>query len=109
MLHYGVDSSFVEVLKAKLRNKLVLISLLWLVIGAAMYFFLVRLVKPLQAITRASESMAHGDLNADMPKGLPQDELGKLATIFSVWQQPCANASRRSRTMPTRFMRSRRS
>lgn len=83
-LHYGVDISFVEVLKANLRNKLVVLSLLWLVIGATMYFFLVRrLVKPLQAITRASESMAHGNLNAAMPKELPQDELGKLATSLS--------------------------
>jgi diguanylate cyclase (GGDEF)-like protein len=84
MLHYGVDISFVEVLKTNLRNKLVVLSLLWLVIGSTMYFLLVRrLVKPLQAITRASESMAHGNLNTAMPQNLPQDELGKLATSFS--------------------------
>ena len=84
MLHYGADTGYVEVLKTNLRNKLLMLSLMWLVIGASMYFLLVRrLVKPLQAITRASESMAHGNLNAAMPKGLPQDELGKLATSFS--------------------------
>jgi diguanylate cyclase (GGDEF)-like protein len=84
MLHYGADISFVEVLKENLRTKLFIVSLLWLVIGASMYFLLVRrLVKPLQAITRASESMAQGNLNAAMPEGLPQDELGKLATSFS--------------------------
>jgi diguanylate cyclase (GGDEF)-like protein len=83
-LSYGVDISFVEVLKDKLRTKLLLASMLWLVVGATMYFFLVRrLVKPLQTITRASESMAHGNLNTSMPKNLPQDELGKLATSFS--------------------------
>lgn len=83
-LSYGVDISFVEVLKDKLRTKLFIASMLWLIIGATMYFLLVRrLVKPLQAITRASESMAHGNLNTAMPRNLPQDELGKLATSFS--------------------------
>lgn len=83
MLHYGVDLGFVEILKANLRDKLFMASLLWLVLGATMYFLLVRrLVKPLQAITRASESMTHGNLNATLPTGLPQDELGKLATSF---------------------------
>jgi nitrogen fixation/metabolism regulation signal transduction histidine kinase len=83
MLHYGVDTSFVAALKAKLRTKLLLISALWLVIGTAVYFFLVRrMVKPLQAITRASESMAQGNLNTSMPGELPQDELGKLVSSF---------------------------
>ena len=83
-LLYGVDMSFMETLKDSLRGKLIMASLLWLIIGATTYFLLVRrLVKPLQEITRASESMAHGNLNAAMPKGLPQDELGKLATSFS--------------------------
>ena len=83
-LSYGADISFVEVLKSKLRTTLYIASIIWLVIGSAMYFFLVRrLVKPLQAITRASESMAHGNLNTSMPQDLPQDELGKLATSFS--------------------------
>ena len=82
-LHYGMDLGFVEVLKANLRNRLFMASLLWLVLAATMYFLLVRrLVKPLQAITRASESMTHGNLNATLPTGLPQDELGKLATSF---------------------------
>jgi diguanylate cyclase (GGDEF)-like protein len=84
MLRYGADISFVEALKEDLRTKLFIVSVLWLVVGATMYFLLVRrLVKPLQAITRASESMAQGNLNAAMPEGLPQDELGKLATSFS--------------------------
>lgn len=84
MLHYGADIGFVEVLKATLRGHLVAVSLLWLILGSSMYFFLVRrLVRPLQAITRASESMAHGNLNATMPGDLPQDELGKLATSFN--------------------------
>jgi HAMP domain-containing protein len=83
MLHYGVDTSFVAALKANLRTKLLIISALWLVIGTAVYFFLVRrMVKPLQAITRASESMAQGNLNSSMPGELPQDELGKLASSF---------------------------
>jgi HAMP domain-containing protein len=84
VLHYGVDISFVETLKNHLRNNFLFITTLWLVIGAAMYYLLVRrMVKPLQAITRASESMAHGNLNAAMPQNLPQDELGKLASSFS--------------------------
>jgi len=83
VLHYGADISFAQELKADLRDRLVVLALLWLVIGATMYFLLVRrLVKPLQEITRASESMAHGNLNATMPKGLPQDELGKLANTL---------------------------
>ena len=83
-LHYGADISFVGALKATLREHLVTVSLVWLILGSSMYFFLVRrLVKPLQAITRASESMAHGNLNATMPKDLPQDELGKLASSFN--------------------------
>lgn len=84
MLRYGMDLSFVEVLKTNLRNKLFMASLLWFVLGATMYFLLVRrLVKPLQAITRASDSMTHGNLNATLPTELPQDELGKLATSFN--------------------------
>lgn len=83
-LHYGVDISFVETLKRHLRNNLIIVTALWLVIGAGMYYLLVRrMVRPLQAITRASESMAHGNLNAAMPQNLPQDELGKLASGFS--------------------------
>jgi diguanylate cyclase (GGDEF)-like protein len=83
-LHYGVDTSFADALESKLRIKLLLIAALWFAIGTAVYFFLVRrLVKPLQEITRASESMAHGNLNTPMPKDLPQDELGKLALSFS--------------------------
>jgi diguanylate cyclase (GGDEF)-like protein len=83
-LHYGVDTSFADALERKLRIKLLLIAALWFAIGTAVYFFLVRrLVKPLQEITRASESMAHGNLNTPMPKDLPQDELGKLALSFS--------------------------
>jgi diguanylate cyclase (GGDEF)-like protein len=82
-LNYGADIGIVQELKNNLSSKLIIVSMLWLVIGASMYFFLVRrLVKPLQTITRASESMAHGNLNATMPKELPQDELGKLATSF---------------------------
>ena len=84
ILHYGVDTSFIDVIKENLLAKLFIVSILWLVVGTTMYFLLVRkLVKPLQAITRASESMAQGNLNAAMPEGLPQDELGKLATSFS--------------------------
>lgn len=83
-LRYGMDVSYVEAFKSSLSNKLFTISLLWLIIGATVYFLLVRrLVKPLRAITLASESMAHGNLNAAMPGGLPQDELGKLSTSFS--------------------------
>ncbi|MBI5891357.1 MAG: diguanylate cyclase [Nitrosomonadales bacterium] len=82
-LRYGVDLSFAETLKASLYSELFFLALLWLAIGAAMYFLLVRsLVKPLREITLASESMAHGNLNAVMPTGLPQDELGKLAASF---------------------------
>lgn len=84
MLHYGVDTSFVGVLKLGLSRQLVIVAVLWLLLGSVMYFMLVRrLVKPLQEITRASESMAHGNLNAAMPVNLPQDELGKLATGFN--------------------------
>jgi diguanylate cyclase (GGDEF)-like protein len=83
-LHYGVDTGFADALESKLRIKLLLIAALWFAIGTAVYFFLVRrLVKPLQEITRASELMAHGNLNTPMPKDLPQDELGKLALSFS--------------------------
>ncbi len=83
-LHYGVDTSLFNALKLRLRTKLFIIATLWFAIGTGVYFFLVRrLVKPLQAITIASESMAHGNLNATMPSGLPQDELGKLAVSFS--------------------------
>jgi diguanylate cyclase (GGDEF)-like protein len=88
ILRYGMDISFVEALKSSLRSKLFTISLLWLIIGATVYFVLVRrLVKPLHEITLASESMAHGNLNATMPGGLPQDELGKLSTSFSKMAQ----------------------
>ncbi len=83
-LNYGVDTGFAGALEGKLRAKLLLIAVLWFGIGTAVYFFLVRrLVKPLQEITRASESMSHGNLNTPMPKDLPQDELGKLALSFS--------------------------
>jgi diguanylate cyclase (GGDEF)-like protein len=83
-LSYGADTGFVGVLELGLRNKLLLVAALWFAIGAAVYFFLVRrLVKPLQEITRASELMAHGNLNTAMPRNLPQDELGKLALSFS--------------------------
>ncbi len=83
-LRYGVDMSSVDTLKFSLRTKLFIVSLLWLTIGAAVYFLLVRrMVKPLQAITLASESMAHGNFSTAMPAGLPQDELGKLATSFN--------------------------
>ena len=83
LLRYGVDTSFIATLESNLRTKLLIISALWLVIGTAVYFFLVRrLVKPLQAITRASELMAQGNLNTSMPGELPQDELGKLASSF---------------------------
>jgi diguanylate cyclase (GGDEF)-like protein len=83
-LRYGMDTSFTDLLEHKLRTKLMFIAALWFAIGTAVYYFLVRrLVKPLQAITRASESMAHGNLNTVMPKQLPQDELGKLALSFS--------------------------
>ncbi len=83
-LHYGVETGYFEELKHTLRIKLFIVSALWLVVGAAVYFLLVhRLVQPLRAITRASESMAHGNLNAVMPKDLPQDELGLLATSLS--------------------------
>lgn len=84
MLHYGVDTDFIDALKLELRDKLLLIAAAVLLFGAILYFLLVRrLVKPLQEITRASESMAHGNLNAAMPAALPQDELGKLASSFS--------------------------
>lgn len=83
-LYYGVDTSFFKAVEIKLRTKLLIIAALWFVIGTVVYFFLVRrLVKPLHAITLACESMAHGNLNATMPKKLPQDELGKLAASFS--------------------------
>jgi len=83
-LLYGVDTGFIDALKHSLRSKLFVVAALWLALGAAMYFFLVRrLVKPLQEITRASESMARGNLDARMPVNLPQDELGKLAASFS--------------------------
>jgi len=83
-LRYGVDTSFFGDIEHRLRGKLFIIAVLWFAIGTAVYYFLVRkLVKPLQAITLASESMAHGNLNAAMPMELPQDELGKLAVSFS--------------------------
>lgn len=83
-LFYGVDTSFTDALEHKMRVKLLFIAALWFAIGTAVYFFLVRrLVKPLQAITRASESMANGNLNTVMPRNLPQDELGILARSFS--------------------------
>ncbi len=83
-LNYGADMSFVDTLKSALRTKLIFVSLLWLIIGATVYFLMVRrMVKPLREITLASESITHGNLNAAMPSGLPQDELGKLATSFS--------------------------
>jgi diguanylate cyclase (GGDEF)-like protein len=84
MLQYGVDAGFIGTLGLELRTRLFIIAALWLALGAALHFLLVRrLVKPLRAITRASESMAQGDLDARMPRDLPQDELGKLATSFS--------------------------
>ncbi|MBI4807904.1 MAG: diguanylate cyclase [Nitrosomonadales bacterium] len=84
MLHYGVNTDFVGVLERSLGKQLFIVAALWLCLGSVMYFVLVRrLVKPLQEITRASESMANGNLNASMPEGLPQDELGKLATGFN--------------------------
>ena len=84
LLRYGVDTRFVDVLKARLRSELLLIAALWFALGTAVYFLLVRkLVRPLKEITRASELMADGDLNAPMPNELPQDELGKLAASFS--------------------------
>ncbi|HLP98216.1 MAG TPA: diguanylate cyclase [Sideroxyarcus sp.] len=84
MLHYGIDTGFVAALKLALRNELALLALLWLAVGGTVYYLLVRrLVKPLREITRASEAMAQGNLNAVMPKDLPQDELGQLAASFS--------------------------
>jgi diguanylate cyclase (GGDEF)-like protein len=84
VLHYGVNTDFVETLKINFLTHLFIIAALWLFIGAAVYFFLVRrLVNPLREITRASESIAHGNLHATMPDNLPQDELGELATSFS--------------------------
>ncbi|MDO8990183.1 MAG: diguanylate cyclase [Sideroxyarcus sp.] len=83
-LSYGVNTGFIHVLERSLRTELLTIAALWFAIGTAVFFFLVRrLVKPLQEITRASELMAHGNLNAVMPIDLPQDELGKLARSFS--------------------------
>jgi diguanylate cyclase (GGDEF)-like protein len=84
MLHYGVDTDFIDSLQHQLRDKLLFFAVVELLFGAALFFLLVhRLVKPLQEITRASESMAHGNLNAIMPEALPQDELGKLASSFT--------------------------
>jgi diguanylate cyclase (GGDEF)-like protein len=84
MLHYGVDTSFLSALGRDLRIRLVIIAALLLALGSALHYLLVRrLVKPLREITRASESMAQGNLDATMPVNLPQDELGKLATSFS--------------------------
>lgn len=84
MLHYGVETAFLEALKQDLRKKLQAIALLGLLFGSMLYYLLVRrLVKPLREITQASESMAHGNLNAAMPANLPQDELGKLASMFN--------------------------
>ncbi len=83
-LHYGVNTDFLDELELALGTKLFIIALLWLAIGASVHFFLVRrMVQPLREITRASQLMANGNLNAAMPKDLPQDELGKLATSFS--------------------------
>lgn len=84
VLHYGIDTGFIAALKLTLRNELAILALLWLAVGGAVYYLLVRrLVKPLREITRASEAMAQGNLNAVMPKDLPQDELGQLAASFS--------------------------
>jgi diguanylate cyclase (GGDEF)-like protein len=84
VLNYAADTSFINALERSLRSKLVIMAMLWLFAGTFVYFLLVRrLVQPLRAITLASESMAHGNLNTPMPQGLPQDELGKLAVSFS--------------------------
>jgi diguanylate cyclase (GGDEF)-like protein len=84
MLHYGVETGFLDALKQDLRKKLQAIALLGLLLGSLLYYLLVRrLVKPLREITQASEQMAHGNLNAAMPANLPQDELGKLAAAFN--------------------------
>ncbi len=84
MLQYGVDAGFIGALGLELRTRLFIIAAVWLALGAALHFLLVRrLVKPLRDITHASESMAQGNLDARMPGDLPQDELGKLATSFS--------------------------
>ena len=84
VLDYGADTRFIDALELGLRSKLFIIAVVWLMVGAFVYYLLVRqLVKPLLALTLASESMAHGNLNTPMPQGLPQDEVGKLAVSFS--------------------------
>lgn len=82
-LYYGANTRFIELLELKLRGKLLILAALWLSVGAIVYYLMVRrLVKPLQALTLASDSMAHGNLNTPMPQGLPRDEVGQLAASF---------------------------
>ena len=84
VMHYGIGAGSIGVPGFDRRSTLIVVAALWFALGAAMYFFLLhRLVKPLHEITRASEAMARGNLDAKMPGDLPQDELGKLAASFS--------------------------
>lgn len=84
VLRYGVHTGFITEFKHSLRSDLGFLALGWLILGAVVYYGLVRrLVKPLREITYASELMAQGNLNAAMPGNLPQDELGQLATSFA--------------------------
>ncbi len=93
---HGVDWAVVvtetrdEALAAA-RSQTVVLSiisvLVTLVVGCAGFFLAMRVSKPIQSITEATQTIADGELTLTVPHQAMQDEIGKLARSVEVFRQ----------------------
>lgn len=55
--------------------------------GAAVYYVLMRILRPLDALAKSVESMAAGNLDLDVPGVLRNDELGTMASAVEIFRK----------------------
>lgn len=76
---------------AAARSQTVVLSiisvLVTLIVGGAGFFMAMRTSQPIQSITRATQSIADGELTLTVPHQEMQDEIGKLAKSIEIFRQ----------------------